>query len=65
MKRFFDAFVQYFCELVLGGSDLQDPSGFFVPDVDGRPVRPDQHHRVLPLVFLPAAADHRRPVGVQ
>lgn len=54
----------YFSELGFGGSDLQDPSGLFVPDVDGGPVRTDQYHRVQPLVFLPAAADHRRPVGV-
>lgn len=42
---------------------LQDSPGLLVADVDSGPVRPDQDHRVQPLVLLPAAADHRGPAG--
>lgn len=43
----------------------EEASGFLVSDVDSGPVRPDQHHRVQPLILLSTAAHHGGPVGVQ
>lgn len=43
----------------------ENASGLFVVNVDCRPVRLNQHHRIQPFIFLTPAAGHRSPAGVE